>query len=238
MKTTKFLRAFIALLFIFGSNLQAQTSTKNSAAESGKFILYKYLQPIGAEAYEIAPDGDSLVLKANFNLTFVGGKVPLETTLRVRNSDYQPVLFTSKGKTSTRTQVDTNISIEKGIAAIRNGSANETKNISGKFFTIHQPAPVSPQMMLFRYWKRNNIKDNLTLLPGGNAKIVFLGNDKITVDGRTETLERYAIEGVMWERENVWFDKNQRLIALVGPDAEMDRLEAVREGYESALVFR
>jgi hypothetical protein len=41
----------------------------------------------------------------------------------------------------------------------------------------------------------------------------------------------------MWGRETVWFDKNQNLVALVGADAEMDRFEAVREGYEKALPF-
>ena len=39
----------------------------------------------------------------------------------------------------------------------------------------------------------------------------------------------------MWGRETVWFDTTQQLIAVVSPDAELDRMEAVREGYEAAL---
>jgi imidazolonepropionase-like amidohydrolase len=192
---------------------------------------------MGAETYEITPETDSLILKTNFELTFVGDKVPLASTLKLRKSDLSPLLFETKGKTSTRTETDAGVEISGNTATIRTGAQTKTQPVSGKFFTVAQPAPIAPQMMLFRYWKKNQVKGNLPLLPGGTAKIEFLGDDKITIAGKTETLERYAIEGVMWGRETVWFDKNQNLVALVGADAEMDRFEAVREGYETALPF-
>jgi imidazolonepropionase-like amidohydrolase len=57
------------------------------------------------------------------------------------------------------------------------------------------------------------------------------------VKGVEHSFKRYAIEGVMWGRETVWFDSNENLIALVGADAELDRFEAVKEGFEDALPF-
>lgn len=236
-------RAIIFLIFVFcltAPTLFAQT------VERGKFVLYKYQQPVGEEIYEIAPDGDALKLRTDFKLNFVGDEVALATSLRMRKSDLQPIFYQSKGRTSTRTAVDASVEISGETAKIRNGAETRLQIVGEKFFTIAQPAPVAPQMMLFRYWKKNRengglplnrVKGGLPLLPGGTAQIEFLGTDKINVGGKTETLERYAIAGVMWGRETVWFDKNQTLVALVGADAEMDRFEAVRAGYESALPF-
>lgn len=235
---SKFALAFhvlAALFFLPTSTAQAQTAA--SPAERGKFVLYKYHLPLGAESYEITAENDQLVLKTRFELTFVGDKVPIATTLKMRKSDLTPVFFESRGKTSTRTEVSTSIEISDRQATIRNGSQTKSQSIPSKYFTIAQPAPLAPQMMLFRFWKRNKIEGDLALLPGGAARIEFLGTDKITFGGKTETLERYSIAGVMWGRETVWFDKNQMLVALVGADAEMDRFEAVREGYEAALPF-
>lgn len=226
----KFL-TLIWLTFIFSISVFAQT------AEREKFILYKYQMPLGAENYEISADGDALVLKTNFELTFIGDKVPLATTLRVKKSDYAPLFFETKGSTSTRTAVDASVEISGKQAKIRNGSETKEQTISGKVFTAFQSAPVAPREMLFRYWKKNKIKGDVPLLPGGAARIEFLGTDKIAVGGKEETLERYAIAGVGWGRETVWFDKNQNLVALVAGDAEMDRFEAVREGYENSLPF-
>ena len=205
--------------------------------EQGKLILYKYQQPIGEETYNITSEGETILLKANFNLSFVGGKVSVATDLKVGKKDYRPILFESKGSTSTRTEIDTKVEINNNQAIIRNGSKVTQEKIPERFFTVFHPAPIAPQMMLFRYWQRNKVKDNLPIFPGGNVKIKFLGQDKIMVSGRNETLNRYCVEGVMWGCETVWFDEKQNLVALVGADAEMDRFEAIKEGYESNLPF-
>ena len=188
----------IKFLILLGITLILSVTCFPQSSEAGKFILYKYQLPMGAETYEITPEADSLVLKTNFELTFVGDKVPLASTLKLRKNDLSPLFFETKGKTSTRTEVDAGVEISGNTVAIRTGEQTKTQPVSGKFFTVAQPAPIAPQVMLFRYWKKNQVKGNLPLLPGGNAKIEFLGNDKITVGDKTETLERYTIEGVMW----------------------------------------
>ncbi|HRH46824.1 MAG TPA: hypothetical protein PKY82_34580, partial [Pyrinomonadaceae bacterium] len=229
-------KSIICLLLLLGY-FSATKSFAQEIIEQGKLILYKYQLPMGAETYQISSEGKALSLKTNFNLSFVGGKVSVTTDLRVRKTDYRPILFESKGTTSTRTEIDTKIEVSDNKATIQTGSNVKEEKISGNFFTISHPAPIAPQMMLFRYWQRNKIKDNLAVLPGGNTKIKFLGEDKITISGKPETLSRYCIEGVMWGCETVWFDQKQNLVALVGADAEMDRFEAIKEGYESLLSF-
>ncbi len=229
-----FLQLLNFSLCILGATI---TTMAQLPIEHGKFILYKYQLPIGAETYNITAEGESILLKTNFDLSFIGGKVSVVSTLKVRKHDYQPLLFESKGSTSTRTEVDASVEVNGDTATIRNGANTKTEKLAGKFFTISQPAPIAPQMMLFRYWQRNGIKDSLPLFPGGNAKLKFLGDDRISLAGKKETLSRYCLEGVMWGCETVWFDQQQRLIALIGADAEMDRFEALREGYETLLPF-
>lgn len=226
----------ICLVLLFGC-FSMTGCFAQEIVEQGKLILYKYQQPIGEETYSISSTGESLSLKANFNLSFVGGKVSVATDLKVGKNDYRPILFESKGSTSTRTEIDTKVEINNNLAKIQVGSKVTEESVPANFFTIFHPAPIAPQMMLFRYWQRNKVKDNLPIFPGGNAKIKFLGQDKITVSGRNETLNRYCVEGVMWGCETVWFDEKQNLVALVGADAEMDRFEAIKEGYESHLPF-
>lgn len=225
---------FIFLSFGVITNIFAQST------ENGKFVLYKYQRAIGTEIYEIKPKDNALELNAKFSLSFIGtlgGAISVETTLKVDKDNYAPQKFVTKGKTSTRTTVDATVEISGDTATIQNNSQTETKKISDKHFAILQPAPISPQMMLFRFWKKNKIKQGIPLLPGGTANIEFLGKDKITVKGKKQTLERYSIEGVMWGRETVWFDKSGNLIALIAADAEMDRFEAVREGFEDSLSY-
>src|SRR4028119_802143 len=131
---------FFFLLLLFCSNTSAQNERPNTSVERGKFVLYKYQLPMGAETYEITPEADSLVLKTNFELTFVGDKVPLASTLKLRKNDLSPLFFETKGKTSTRTEVDAGVEISGNTVAIRTGAQTKTQPVSGKFFTVAQPA--------------------------------------------------------------------------------------------------
>jgi hypothetical protein len=73
------------------------------SVERGTFILHKVLKPTGRETYEIARDGDRLVLRSEFEYTDRRTKVPLEATLRLRD-DLTPEHFLIKGKTSRFTR--------------------------------------------------------------------------------------------------------------------------------------
>ncbi len=203
--------------------------------ERGTFILFKYQKQMGIENYEIAAEADVLKLNTNFELSFIGGGFSLNTKLDLQRAGLTPLFYETKGKTSTRTSVDTSVTVSNGEATIRNGSDSASRKTPANFFTVLQPAPIAPQMMMFRFWKLNGKKEEIPLLPGGSARIRSHGKDKITIGGKDFELDRYSIEGVMWGRETVWFDGDDNLIALVGADAEMDRFEAVRKGYEAAL---
>ncbi|HLL13477.1 MAG TPA: amidohydrolase family protein [Pyrinomonadaceae bacterium] len=219
----------------------AQTSNPAAAAsieERGKFKLYKYQFPVGEETYEISRTGESVQLAARSELTFIGGKVSLTATLSARR-DLTPVRFEIKGQTSTRSDIDASVEIERGLARVREGSRTRSVRVAENFYTTGGLSPVSMQTLLFRYWqqRRGGKEGVLALLPGGSARIELRGRDTVTALGKQVRLERYHIEGVTWGRETVWFDDAGRLVAIVGADAELDRFEAVREGYEASLPF-
>ncbi|NNE66734.1 MAG: amidohydrolase family protein [Pyrinomonadaceae bacterium] len=219
----------LAAVAFSASFVSAQT------VDSGKFVLYKYQKKMGVENYSVKMSGDSLELNARFELSFIGGSFGLDTALTYDGDTLAPQRFVTKGKTSTRTTVDAAVTVAEQIATVRTSYGSTTEKVPGKFFTAFHPAPISVQNMLLRYWAKNGKPKDIPLLPGGTARIKYLGKTKVKRNGKTESLARYSIEGVMWGQEIVWVDKDLNLIALVAADAEMDRFEAIREGYGSNL---
>jgi imidazolonepropionase-like amidohydrolase len=76
----------------------------------------------------------------------------------------------------------------------------------------------------------------LPLFPSGEVSFEPRGKEDVTDDdGKKVTLERFALIGLGWGRETVWFDPEGRLAALKAVDAEFDHFEATRRGYSEAL---
>ncbi len=91
------------------------------------------------------------------------------------------------------------------------------------------------QMLMVRYWATHGSPAQLPTLPSGSVRVEPRGQDTIRVGAKDEKLDRYTIEGLIWGRETLWFDANRNLVAAISTDAEFDRFEAIRTGYESAL---
>jgi imidazolonepropionase-like amidohydrolase len=228
----------LSLAFVLALAAQARSQNAAGAAvvESGKFRLHKFEQPIGEETYEVAREGDSLVVKSHFKFTDRGSPVPLETTLRTKQN-LTPESFEIRGKTSRGSTIDTSVEIEGDSATIREGKETRRAAVPARFFTIAGYAPAAVQMLMLRYLAANNVKGELQTLPGGAVTVERRGADRISVGGRTVELERYSVSGLIWGRESLWLDRERNLVALVCVDAEFDHFEALREGYESALPF-
>jgi hypothetical protein len=221
------------LLALSPRALRSQTSSP--VAETGKFRLHKFEQPIGEENYTITHDGSALTLKSDFLFTDRGTKVPLSATLRAAD-DYKPQSFIIKGNTSRMSEVDSDVELSGSNATIRQGKETHTVSAPQSFFTISGYAPVAIQMALVRYWRAHGSPAQLTMLPAGEVKIQDRGLETIEVDGRSVQMERYTVRGLIWGMETLWMDGKDNLAALVSTDAEFDHFEAVREEYEPALV--
>jgi hypothetical protein len=81
-------------------------------------------------------------------------------------------------------------------------------------------------MQMMRFWAAHGRPDALPLLPHGVAHIEPRGRDVVEAGGRSLSLERYSVKGVIWGRESLWCDDTGRLVALVSVDAEFDHFEA------------
>jgi cytosine/adenosine deaminase-related metal-dependent hydrolase len=211
-------RVAVASLFLVGVAAAQQPA---APVESGTYRLYKFEQSIGEETYTITREDDSLVLTDKFLFTDRGSRVPLETVFRAA-ADLTPRSFESNGKSSRLSNVNVDVRVQQATTPKR-------------FFVINGYSPVAQQMLMLRYWLRHGSPVPLPILPEGNLEIRKRGLERVSVNGSTATLTRYSISGLIWGREVVWLDAKQRLVALVGNDAEFDHFEATAAGYESLL---
>jgi len=189
--------------------------------ESGTYGLYKFEQPIGEETYSIGRDNDAVVLTDKFLFTDRGTRVPLDTIFRA-GRDLTPRSFESSGKSSRVSNVDVSLRPQRDTAP-------------KQFFIINGYSPVAQQMLMLRYWLGHGSPVPLSILPRGSVEIRRRGVERVSVNGGSVMLTRYSISGLIWGREVVWLDARQRLVALVGIDAEFDHFEATAEGYASLL---
>jgi hypothetical protein len=215
---------------------QAQQSAPQPApvVEQGKFTLHKFEQPIGAEAYAITRDGDSLSVKMDFKFTDRGSAVPMTATFSY-SPDVTPESFEIKGNNSRLTTIDEAVEIQPDKVRLRDRDKWTEAARPKEFFTIAGYAPATMQMLMIRYWASHGSPAELQTLPTGSVKIEPRGKDTININGKDESLDRFTIEGLIWGRETLWFDASHNLVAEVSTDAEFDHFEAIREGYESAL---
>ena len=189
--------------------------------ETGTFTLFKFEQAIGKEQYQIQPDGDRFLLTSNFSFTDRGTGVALNTTFQFTQDGARvitPTRFTIKGDTARLSTIDL-----------------EVREIPPATFTLAGYAPVSMQMELLRYWASHGKPASIALAPQGSAHIEPRGRDTISFGGRTTTLDRYSVSGVLWGRETLWTDQAGTLAAVVSVDAEFDHFEAVRPELEGAV---
>ena len=219
---------------------QTASSESSAIVEQGKFTLHKFEQPIGEETYEIRRDGDSVAAKIDFKFTDRGSAVPLTTTFRGAQ-DLTPQAFEIKGRTARSVEIDEAVNIDGGKMHFRTRDKQSDSALPATpFFTIAGYAPATMQMLMVRYWATHGSPAQLSTLPSGTVKVEPRGQDTIhitTKDGaKDEKLDRYTVEGLIWGRETLWFDASRKLVAEVSTDAEFDHFEAIRDGYESALV--
>jgi imidazolonepropionase-like amidohydrolase len=223
---------------VVGLRLLAQTT--GEPPESGVFTLFKFEQAIGEERYDIRPaagasgEPDRFTLTSKFSFDDRGTPVPLDTTLQFDRA-LTPIRFVIHGETARLSSIDTEVTFADGVATIREGAASRRAQPTAGAFTLAGYAPPSVQMTLLRFWNMHGRPAAIPLLPRGEAHIEPRGRDDLSVDGRTVTLDRYSVGGIIWGRETLWADAAGQLAAMVSVDAEFDHFEAVRPALRGAM---
>src|SRR5205814_4332276 len=89
------------------------------------------------------------------------------------------------------------------------------------------------QELLLRYWQSHGRPSRIRILPAGEIRIWQRGIDRFANAG--ERFTRYTVHGVTWGNETVWLNGEGEIAAIVGADAEEDRVEIIRPRYQSDL---
>jgi imidazolonepropionase-like amidohydrolase len=230
-----FLNGAIFVLLAGSPFGQSPQQPAGDVVESGKWTLYKFEQAIGNETYQIRRDAVSRVMTDHFEFTDRGSTVPLDTTFRA-TADLTPLSFSTKGKSSRHSALDNTVDVANGKVAIRQTKSSREEDAPAAFFTISGYSPIAQQMLMLRYWLSHGSPASLRILPQGtNVEIQRRGTEQVIASGKQVTVMRYNVAGLIWGREVLWLDTDQRLVAAVTTDAEFDHFEAAADGYESLL---
>lgn len=219
-----------AIVLLAGLCAAAQTPP----AESGTLLVSLIDRPVGRETYSLRQEGDGLSFTSNLDVTERGSQLQVASALRL-SSDLTPVEFTVKGKSYRFVNVDAAVKVAGGTATVT--SLGETKTVEAprRFFTAQSYAPLSARALLIRYWERIGRPATIPVLPGPrDVRITMRGTDPIVIAGRPMTLRRFDVDGVVWGRETVWLDDEDRLAAIVSR-IHILPIEAVRDDLKAAI---
>ncbi len=218
--------AFAFLFFSFVSMAQVP--------DSGIFLLHKFAQNIGKETYHISRSENKITWNVNFKFVDRGSPVPLKTRL-VTTLNNEPLSLVTKGKTSRFSTIDDSIVISDHKVFIRSSDSSHSAILKPLTFPVDGYSPGTVQMALIQYWKKHGEPKNISMLPNGVASISKNGIDTFTFNNQPLVFTRLVLSGLVWGNEIVWTDKSGQLVCLITNDAEGDKLEMMKEEYETLL---
>jgi imidazolonepropionase-like amidohydrolase len=219
------------LLFLGGSPPAPVAATR----ERVSFALYKWQHRIGEEHSTVVRNREGMEARTTFTFTDRNTPVALSSLLEL-TPDGAPRRFQIWGRTSRATEVDDRVMVSGNMLTIEQASNIRTEAAPPRFFVGSGYAPMILTEELWRYWKAHGSPQRLRVIPLGDVNFEHRGQDGVSDDdGRTKTLDRWAVTGIGWGRETLWFDADGRLAAAKMVDAEFDHFEATRKGYSQAL---
>jgi imidazolonepropionase-like amidohydrolase len=226
----------ILFLAFLSAGVRAQPVPEPAArpqASEPTFQIFKYQHAVGKEVDDCKHEAAATHCHAHFQLDFTGSSISLDANIQT-GAAFQPILYSAKGRNSTRSFVDLEVSIDGQQGRVIDNGLARSVALPSIFFTLQQNVPVITQELLFGYWQAHGHPARIALLPEGEVRIRPRGAMKIT-GSSAETLTRYSVHGVTWGDETVWLSGNGEIAAVVGGDAEEDRIEIVRPRYATRL---
>lgn len=212
------------------------TDQTGTSGQSSTVLVHLLQRPIGRETFAFRQDGQDLLFTANMELAERDSRLKVTSSFRLQ-SDLTPARFRVTGNTYRFVNVDTDVLVAKGEARIQSLGQSSSEKLPRQFFTASGYAPISSRALLIRYWERQGRPARLRLIPGGATREVIIesrGVDSVRAGDRTVRLRRYTVNGVVWGRESVWLDDQDRFAALL-TRIHILPLEAVREDLRDAL---
>ncbi len=225
----KYLLLFCLACIVFKANAQ-----NNLATDSGTFLLHKFAQHIGKETYHIIKTGNAVTYNVDFKFVDRGSLVPLKAELKLTNT-LEPLGLNIKGNVARSATINDTISISGNNAHIKVDDSAFTKKMTPLTFPVAGYSPGTVQQVLLQFWKNHHMPVSINTLPFGAVEIKKDGTDTLSFDNKPLFLDRFTISGLIWGNELLWADHTGKLVCLITNDAEADKLEMMREQYESLL---
>jgi imidazolonepropionase-like amidohydrolase len=192
--------------------------TAQTHPETGSLTIHMILHAIGEEHYAITQSPAGLTLNTTFEYSDRGNKRTTTAELHMK-SDYTPLLLEIKERPEV---------IE--ISGSRPPKA--------PYFSILGSSPFAIQLAMMRYWRSHGEPALLPVIRNEKAadpiRILQVGGDQITLNGRSVKLKRYTIGNLMFGREILWMNEAGDLAAAMTFAGGLP-MEAVRTEYEPAL---
>jgi imidazolonepropionase-like amidohydrolase len=211
-------------------------AAQSSPADTGTILVSLIDRPVGRETYAIRQEGDGIAFTGELDLTERSSRLQISSSLHTA-ADLTPTEFSVKGKSYRFVNVDAAVKVAGGIATVTSLGETKTFEAPRRFFTAQSYAPLSARALLIRYWERNGKPETLAVMPGEptrEVRVTFVGNDTVASGGRPMVLRRFSVDGIVWGKETVWIDENDRFAAIVSR-VHILPLEGVREDLKDSL---
>jgi imidazolonepropionase-like amidohydrolase len=223
--------------------VRAQTSAKKAVApavDEGTLLIVVNGRLKGNESYRMTSQGDSVALHSiiQYSDAFTGHNMSISSDMRMHKGTLERLEV--MGYTPSGSRVHTAVAIDKADIVVTEGEESKRQKAPTQFFAITGSLPAAMHTLLFRYWVAQGQPQTLRVFPDRSVKIQYRGQDAVEVFGRQVSLKRYAVSGLLWCRETMWMDSEQRIVALITNYASNDvpmPIQAVRDGYLQALPF-
>ena len=225
-----------ALLLAAG---EGRTAPQDRFASSDRFLLSFLGHVIGDEKVVVEPRGQGRRISSAFVFEDRGTKVELNAALEL-DGDGLPIRFTSKGKTYRLFSTDVDVVRIGDRVRVRDGGENTVIDLGGRpFFPVDTYAPIALQEQLIHYWLSHGRPKEIVAPPAGTVRITSRGlavSDAANGGAPAPTLERLAIDGVLWGTETAWVERDSRKLVGLTTWAGNLPFEAVAPGRESRIV--
>lgn len=221
------------LLLLAFSGCSTNSEVLEEINEEGEFLVYRRQSLIGKETYTVTADKTSITVKS-FQGENERGRISGVQSEMQLNSNFSPTAYFSR-----RIVKDDTTSIFKMELGVDSVSIWEkhfdvvTKETPREFFPLHSNIPAAMEMMLYRYYFKQDGANNIPTLPRGEVSITHKGQDIAQIDGKAIPLDRYVVEGINWGGRTVWLDADKNLVALVKANTQIR--EIIKKGYEDAM---
>ena len=229
------IKTFVVACTVLASRAPLRAQQRIALVDTaGSFRLYKLQHDVGRETYRVLAGSESRTIQTEWSFRYIGTDVHLNATLTLDASG-RPRHFVENGQTSTLTTVALEVDLPDS-ARIRDRGRTWTQPAMATVFPLASYPPAIVEQELFRRWQALGRPASVPLVPSGAASFEFRGRSSVSIGARKISLRRYMVTGVLWGRQTMWATADDRdLVAVVNGDAELDRFEAVREGYAEAL---